>query len=137
MSIGSISMKSLSNQLFGGPSTTIDNSAAFTNVTASSFGAETSLAGQAALTRIQAQFTATQAARSGPSTTDGRVATAKATGAAILVSLGLSTGPIAPSAPPSSSSGPYTAPTNPSTGYSYVKTSAGGFASQSTMNLFA
>jgi hypothetical protein len=149
MSIGTVSayqqmqnwsatQASVTGQVLGKGSTAIDNSAAFTNITANDFGARTSLAGQAALGRIQGQFTATQAARSGsgPSTNDPGLAAAKAAGAAILNNLGLGGGSSGPSAPPSSAS-PYTAPTNPSTGYSYVQTSAGNFGLLGSLNLFA
>jgi hypothetical protein len=147
MSIGSVSpyqqmqnwsatQASVNSQIFGSSSTPIDNSAAFTNITANAFGGETSLAGQAALARIQGQTTAAQTAQSGPSTNDPGLAAAKAAGAAILNNLGLGGGSSGPSAPPSSAS-PYTAPTNPSTGYSYVQTSASSFGLLGSLNLFA
>lgn len=123
--------------LFGGSNNTVDNSAAFTNVTANFVSAKGSLAAQAALTRIQNSTAAAKAKSSGPSAVDNAPAAAKAAGYAILNSLGLVSAPPSKSSSRSSQSGPYQAPVNSATGYSYVQTNSGQMATLGTLNMFA
>ncbi len=147
MSIGSVSpyqqmqnwratQSAVNNAVFGNSSsgTTVDYSSAFTNVTANFYDTQATLAGVAALTRIQDQTDKVNAANSG-SVAHTAPDNAKAIGQALLQKFGVY-GNFSSGSSSSSSSGTYTPPTNPATGYSYVATSAANLSTLGAVNMF-
>jgi hypothetical protein len=129
------------SQILGANGTGVDFSSAFTNAANNSYSSGATLAANQALSRIQAQTAASAAAKSGtPMTHDQKLAAQQAAGKAELASLGLDPSTLFPSASSSSKtppSGPYQAPTNSATGYSYVATSAANLNALNSVNILA
>jgi hypothetical protein len=132
------SQGAVNNQMLGSATAIVDNSSAFTSISSNTFANQATLAGYAALARVQTKVQ--QATATIGSTQDTGPATAQARGQAILSSLGLSGAQVAAAyrtSTPSSANGPYQPPTDPSTGHGYALTSANAMATLGVVNFLA
>jgi hypothetical protein len=128
------------SQILGASGTGVDFSSAFTDVANNTYTSEATLAANQALSRVQQKAGTTPSTTSSTTTGDQRLAAAQAAGKAALASLGLDPSTLFPSASSSSKtppSGPYQAPTNSATGYSYVATSAANLNALNSVNILA
>lgn len=132
------SQGAMNNRVYGTATATIDNSFAFSSITSNMYANQATLAGHAALSRVQAKVQ--QATATAGSTQHSRPATAQALGQSILSSLGANAADLAAAfrtRAPSSANGPYQVPTDPATGHGYVQTSASAMATLGAVNLLA
>src|ERR1700674_36241 len=116
----------------------VDSGIALASAANNTISSAGSRAAGAAITRIHQKTQAANARHGGPAV-DGAAA-AKTAGNAVLSSLGLNGADLAAAyrtSAPSSASGPYRPPTNPSTGHGFALTSGSALGAQSAVNLFA
>ena len=129
------------NAVMGPNGADADFSASFTNAATNYYSSAGTVAATQALNRLQQKAAAHAAKKSGPPPKgDQKLAAAQTAGKAMLASLGLDYGTMfgAPTtASKKSASGPYKAPTNASTGYAYVASSAANLSTLGAVNLLA
>ena len=116
-----------------------DFSFAFMGAAYNSYSSAASLAANQALARVRQKAGANTAA-SATTTADQRLSAAKSAGQAVLASLGIGGSAYAATLAKTTNStaaGPYRAPTNSSTGYSYVTTSSASLNAIASLNIFA
>ena len=132
----------VNNYIMGGPSTVsapVDFSGSFASAASGYYTTLANLAARAAITRTQnanaaSSTTAATNGRSSSINTGAGLAAAQATGAAVLADFGFGGAASSANSSHSSASGPYQAPINPATGYSYVGTSAGSVGALNAVN---
>jgi hypothetical protein len=132
------SQGAINNKILGSATDTVDNSSAFTSISSNMFANQATLAGYAALARVQTKVQ--QATATAGSTEHSGPTNAQARGQAILGSLGLSGAAVAAAyrtSAPSSANGPYKPPTDPATGHGYALTSASAMATLGAVNFLA
>ena len=126
------SQGSINSRMLGSPGTTDVSGDALASISSNMYANQATLAGQAALARVQKKVAAaTGTAQSGPEV-------ARARGAAILSSLGMNSADLAAAyrtSRPSSANGPYKAPTNPATGKSFAQTTGNAVGALGAVNL--
>jgi len=127
----------VNNYIMGSPrdvSAPVDFSGSFASATSGYYTTLANLAARAAITRTQNANASSSNGRSSSVNTGAGLAAARATGAAILADFGFGGAPNSANSSNGSASGPYQAPINPATGYSYVGTSAGSVGALNAVN---
>jgi hypothetical protein len=133
-----ISQANMNDQVIGSPSAgTADFSSAFTDAASNYYSGLAVLGATAMGTRILHAQQSAAAKMSGPTTADAGLSAAQAAGNLILSQLGIAGASSAASSSGQGASGPYAAPINAATGYSYVQTSAANLGALNVINIFA